>query len=69
VTANLAGVGGIVFPCGFSSGNLPIGLQLQAPPLAEDRLLRAAHMFQSATDWHTKRPTLPKTRTTADARR
>ncbi|HEV3416374.1 MAG TPA: amidase family protein [Pirellulales bacterium] len=60
VTANLAGVGGIVFPCGFSSGNLPIGLQLQAPPLAEDRLLRAAHMFQSATDWHKRRPEPPK---------
>jgi aspartyl-tRNA(Asn)/glutamyl-tRNA(Gln) amidotransferase subunit A len=69
VTANLAGVGGIVFPCGFSSGNLPIGLQLQAPPLAEDRLLRAAHMFQTATDWHRKRPPLPKTGTTADGRR
>ncbi len=70
VTANLAGIGGIVFPCGFSSGNLPIGLQLQAPPLAEDRLLRAAHMFQSATDWHTRRPSLAApTRATADERR
>src|SRR4029077_18007347 len=68
VTANLAGIGGIVFPCSFSSGTLPIGLQLQAPPLAEDRLLRAAHMFQSATDWHTRRPPLP-TRKTAVGRR
>ncbi len=58
VTANLAGVGGISIPCGFSSGGLPIGLQLQAPPLEEERLLRAAHMFQQATDWHTRRPTL-----------
>ncbi len=58
VTANLAGVGGISIPCGFSSGGLPIGLQLQAPPLEEDRLLRAAHMYQQATDWHKKRPTL-----------
>jgi aspartyl-tRNA(Asn)/glutamyl-tRNA(Gln) amidotransferase subunit A len=58
VTANLAGIGGIVFPCGFSKSGLPIGLQLQAPPLEEDRLLRAAHMFQSATNWHTHRPPL-----------
>ena len=29
VSANLAGIGGIAFPCGFSSGGLPIGLQLQ----------------------------------------
>jgi aspartyl-tRNA(Asn)/glutamyl-tRNA(Gln) amidotransferase subunit A len=56
VSANLAGVGGISIPCGFSKTGLPIGLQLQGPPLAEEKLLRAAHMFQAATDWHTKRP-------------
>ncbi len=59
VSANLAGIGGIAFPCGFSKTGLPIGLQLQAPPMKEMRLLRAAHMFQSATDWHTRRPSLP----------
>jgi aspartyl-tRNA(Asn)/glutamyl-tRNA(Gln) amidotransferase subunit A len=58
VSANLAGVGGISIPCGFSRSGLPIGLQLQGPPLAEEKLLRAAHMFQAATDWHTKRPRL-----------
>jgi aspartyl-tRNA(Asn)/glutamyl-tRNA(Gln) amidotransferase subunit A len=58
VSANLAGVGGIAFPCGFSKSGLPIGLQLQGPPLAEEQLLRAAHMFQTATDWHTKKPPL-----------
>jgi aspartyl-tRNA(Asn)/glutamyl-tRNA(Gln) amidotransferase subunit A len=58
VSANLAGIGGIVFPCGFSKANLPIGLQLQGPPLEEERLLRAAHMFQTATDWHTRKPPL-----------
>ncbi|MGC3972096.1 MAG: Asp-tRNA(Asn)/Glu-tRNA(Gln) amidotransferase subunit GatA [Pirellulales bacterium] len=58
VSANLAGVGGISIPCGFSKGGLPIGLQLQAPPLEEEKLLRAAHMFQTATDWHVRKPTL-----------
>ncbi len=58
VSANLAGVGGIAFPCGFSKSGLPIGLQLQGPPLEEDRLLRAAHMFQTTTDWHTRKPPL-----------
>ncbi|HVX61955.1 MAG TPA: Asp-tRNA(Asn)/Glu-tRNA(Gln) amidotransferase subunit GatA [Pirellulales bacterium] len=58
VSANLAGIGGISFPCGFSSSGLPIGLQLQAPPFEEERLLRGAHMFQQATGWHTKRPQL-----------
>ena len=58
VSTNLAGLGGISIPCGFSSTNLPIGLQLQAPPFEEDRLLRGAHMFQQVTDWHTRRPEL-----------
>src|SRR6185437_16921502 len=48
VSANLAGIGGISFPCGFSTAGLPIGLQLQAPPFEEERLLRACHMFQQA---------------------
>jgi len=54
--ANLAGVPGISIPCGFTSDGLPIGLQLQAPPFEEERLLRGAHMFQQATDWHLRRP-------------
>ena len=58
VTANLAGIAGISIPCGFTSNSLPIGLQLQAPPFQEERLLRAAHMFQQATDWHLRRPEL-----------
>ena len=56
VSANLAGVGGIAFPCGFSKSGLPIGLQLQSPPFAEESLLRAAHMYQTATDFHTRFP-------------
>jgi len=58
VSTNLAGIAGISIPCGFSSAGLPIGLQLQAPPFAEERLLRGAAMFQQATDWHTKQPKL-----------
>ena len=56
VTANLAGVPGISVPCGFSKNRLPIGLQLQAPPMQEERLLQAAHCFQLETDWHMRRP-------------
>ncbi len=58
VSANLAGIGGISLPCGRTSAGLPIGLQLQAPPFEEERLLRAAHMYQTATDWHQRRPEL-----------
>jgi len=58
VSTNLAGIGGISIPCGFSSEGLPIGLHLQAPPFEEERLLRGAHMFQQATDWHRRKPGL-----------
>jgi aspartyl-tRNA(Asn)/glutamyl-tRNA(Gln) amidotransferase subunit A len=57
ISANLAGIPGVSVPAGFSSNNLPIGLQLLAGPFEEDKLLRAARMFERETDWHTKRPT------------
>jgi aspartyl-tRNA(Asn)/glutamyl-tRNA(Gln) amidotransferase subunit A len=55
-SANLAGVPGISFPCGFSSAGMPIGLQLQANMFRESTLLRTAHHYQTKTDWHLKRP-------------
>ena len=58
VSANLAGLPALSLPCGMSQSGLPIGLHLQAPPLEEERLLRAASMYEQATDWHTQRPTL-----------
>ncbi len=58
VSANLAGIPGMSLPCGFTASGLPLGLQLQAPAFAEERLLRAAHQFQTATDWHTRAPSL-----------
>ena len=56
VATNLAGVGGISFPCGFTKGCLPIGFQLQGAALAEPLLLRAADRFQRLTDLHTRCP-------------
>ena len=58
VGTNLAGIGGISFPCGFTGGGLPIGFQLQGPALSEPLLLRAAHQYQQLTDWHLRRPAL-----------
>ncbi len=58
VGTNLAGLPAISIPCGFSEDGMPIGLHLQAPPLEEETLLRAAHMFQQVTDWHRRRPPL-----------
>jgi aspartyl-tRNA(Asn)/glutamyl-tRNA(Gln) amidotransferase subunit A len=56
--ANLAGIPALSFPVGFDSARLPIGMQLMAPHLAEDRLLQAAHAYQTATSWHREAPPL-----------
>ena len=56
--ANLAGIPALSFPVGFDSARLPIGMQLMAPHLREDRLLQAAHAYQTATTWHQETPPL-----------
>jgi aspartyl-tRNA(Asn)/glutamyl-tRNA(Gln) amidotransferase subunit A len=56
--ANLAGIPGISIPCGFSGEGLPIGLQLMAGHFQEALLLRAAHAFEQATEFHKMRPAL-----------
>jgi aspartyl-tRNA(Asn)/glutamyl-tRNA(Gln) amidotransferase subunit A len=56
ISTNLAGLPGISVPCGLTSDRLPIGLQLQAAPLAETRLLQAAHRYQTLTRWHFQQP-------------
>jgi aspartyl-tRNA(Asn)/glutamyl-tRNA(Gln) amidotransferase subunit A len=58
VGANLAGIAGLSMPSGFSPAGLPIGIHLQGPAFSEPTLLRAAHMYQTVTDWHTRRPPL-----------
>ncbi|MDB5389158.1 MAG: gatA [Planctomycetaceae bacterium] len=58
ISANLAGLPGISIPAGFTATGMPIGLQLLAAPFEEERLLRAARMFEKATDWHKQQPKL-----------
>jgi len=58
VSCNLAGLPGMSIPAGMTKSGLPIGLQLLAAPLQEEKLLRAARMFEKSTDWHLRRPSL-----------
>ena len=58
IPCNLAGLPGISIPCGLSKEGLPIGLQILGKPFEEGKILRAAHAFQQATDWHLRRPPL-----------
>jgi aspartyl-tRNA(Asn)/glutamyl-tRNA(Gln) amidotransferase subunit A len=53
---NLSGLPAISVPCGFTAEGLPVGLQIVGPPWGEARLLRAAHAYEEATDWHRYHP-------------
>lgn len=57
IPMSLAGLPGISVPAGFSAG-LPVGLQIVAPQFGEESLLRAAHLFEQATDFHSRKPNL-----------
>ncbi|MBW2229494.1 MAG: amidase [Deltaproteobacteria bacterium] len=48
----------LTLPGGFSDDGLPIGFQLVGRDLDEATLCRAGHAYQSATDWHNRRPPL-----------
>ncbi len=55
---NLAGVPSISIPCGMSSKNMPIGMQLIGPHCAEELLYRVGHAYEQQTPWHTMHPKL-----------
>jgi aspartyl-tRNA(Asn)/glutamyl-tRNA(Gln) amidotransferase subunit A len=59
VGASLAGLPAVSVPCGVTAAGLPVGLQLIGPPLAESRVLRAAHAYEQAAGWLARRPVLP----------
>jgi len=56
ISANLGGIPGISVPCGFSTGGLPIGLQLLGPVFGEADLFQVAYAFEQATDFHRRKP-------------
>ena len=53
---NLTGLPAISVPCGFTSGNLPVGLQIAARPFEEGTCFRVAYAYEQATEWHKRRP-------------
>jgi aspartyl-tRNA(Asn)/glutamyl-tRNA(Gln) amidotransferase subunit A len=57
ISCNLSGICGISVPCGFTAhSKLPIGLQLLGRPFGEEAILRAAHAYEQATEWHRIKP-------------
>jgi len=49
VSVNIAGLPGLVQPCGFDSSKMPIGMQLIGRPFGEQELLNAGLAFEQAS--------------------
>jgi aspartyl-tRNA(Asn)/glutamyl-tRNA(Gln) amidotransferase subunit A len=57
-TFNLTGYPAMSICTGFGAGGLPVSMQLVAKPFQEPTLFRAAHAYEQATPWRSKRPEL-----------
>ena len=53
---NLASVPALSINCGFTSDDLPVGLQIAGKPFDEDTVLRVAYAYEQATNWNDRRP-------------
>lgn len=58
IPANMGGMPGISLNCGFAEG-LPVGLQLLAAPLNDEKLLQIAYGVEQALPNATERPPIP----------
>ena len=56
VAPSLAGLPAMSIPCGFGRDGLPVGLHVVGDYFSEARMLRLAHGYQQATDWHQRTP-------------
>ncbi len=53
---NLAGIPAVSVPCGFNAKRLPIGLKIIGKWFGDADVLHVAHLYQSLTEWHKRRP-------------
>ncbi len=58
IGVNLAGLPAISIPCGFTTGGLPIGLQVIGQPFQEARLLAIAQAYEQGHGWSQRHPAL-----------
>lgn len=54
ITANLAGIPAMSLPFALDSNKMPIGIQLLAPMLKEDRMFNFAYKLEQAADFNNK---------------
>ena len=53
---NVLGLPVVALPCGVAADGRPLGLQIVGRPFDEATILRLAHAYEQATDWHQRRP-------------
>ena len=53
---SITGLPAITVPCGFTSRNLPVGLQIIGKAFDEASVLRAAYAYEQDTGWWERRP-------------
>ena len=53
---NVTGLPAISVPCGFSAGDLPVGMQIAGKPFDEPTVLRVAYTYQQYARWFERRP-------------
>lgn len=55
---NMTGHPAASIPCGFTAGNLPVGLQVIGGRFAESTILKVSAAFERARPWAGKKPEL-----------
>ena len=56
ISINLAGLPAVSLPCGFDPEGMPIGMQIIGEHFDEATILRVAHHYEQATEWHKRKP-------------
>jgi aspartyl-tRNA(Asn)/glutamyl-tRNA(Gln) amidotransferase subunit A len=57
---NMLGNPALSVPIGFTSENLPVGMQLVGPRFGDAHALRVGDAYQRVTSWHLREPPLPR---------
>jgi aspartyl-tRNA(Asn)/glutamyl-tRNA(Gln) amidotransferase subunit A len=57
---NLCGLPALSVPCGFGDDGLPAGLAILASAFDEAKAVAVGRLYQFITDWHERRPPLPR---------
>lgn len=58
VSVNIAGLPGLVVPCGYDGKGLPIGMQLIGKAFDEGTLLKVGYTFEQNTDFNKRKPNI-----------